>query len=1068
MSFQTNTSTNNNFIFTQSAIEQFKDHPTLHNVARQQLESYLQQCLEPNSLTLDTLFHCDNRFARPSEPKPLLNAFLQAFTEGRCIALNQETLIIPLNAKGRDRIDLGEFQLALEDICQTLRATLQQQLLDYWQQSTDNGMSRWQWLSEVLKDTCASNINGALHESDHDLYLALTGLVIQSEKSHRQLFNDFLRPPAYLLQFTLNDGVNRLSLIYPALLVTDKSGTVLIQPSGACKRFSNESDCIRNIARHLQDRWDIASLNVRRYEPEANIFDELARVLIDQQLVDVERIQIPVDELFESAEQQFDQITDPLRLLAGTLPDLYQVETIDKHLPQWLKGADAYDRRTYRRYVSAMATTHLEYEGATFFTSLTPIRDFAYQTLLDQMSRDGHEPVNPDEIELNIRVARGVPGGWGSIETISLGVIDFALENLAGLPWGTMTLKSLNQRDVPAWLTPDYLKDLIQSVDIGRTYPAYLKQHLLDNRNEALSRQNLFTLHLRNQLPLQALEAKLKGVHGFDAYGTGLIMALADGGEAAAKIVVKPLQLRLGPVLNMFIIAANDRSGAPVILYRPFYSPSLIQYPSRSHLGQAIESDLTLQKSIHDWYKAVVRHTELLGANEIRLRWELKQMPSLDSDVFQHLYEANSRALVELADRQSVSNAESRWAHFKTLGWLIFESLLPLVTGPAATAGWLAQLAVSLKTDLQALSQSDGQDKSFAVADLLLNLAAVLMHAGRIATDPRDAASVAEPSVEPPVLEYSGENPAPVVPDVPDVPVAEKPGLPSEQHPQVDLAVTQNAWATPRPSLSVAQRALLDSYALEQPADLPEPVAQGRNKGLYRYKDKWHALVEGQFFRVSIEEGPVLIIDPVDSLRPGPFLTRDSQGRWMVDNKLYLKGGAPNKRGHDGSSSEAPGPSRRAVADSSGFPTVIETEITPLPKRLYHYVNRDKLATIKATRGAFIDNSSNDAYGRPQRSIVGLYVTDLAPDSMPLQQLSETLFGKNRYNVSSRANKIHAVLELDPTRYPEGSVRLYKLESPKLTDHIYVLRGTKNDLQLRIKASTFGTGTTSLISVKEL
>ena len=245
-------------------------------------------------------------------------------------------------------------------------------------------------------------------------------------------------------------------------------------------------------------------------------------------------------------------------------------------------------------------------------------------------------------------------------------------------------------------------------------------------------------------------------------------------------------------------------------------------------------------------------------------------------------------------------------------------------------------------------------------------------------------------------------------------------------------------------------------------------MAQGRNKGLYRYNDKWHALVEDQFFRVSIEEGPVLIIDPADNLRPGPFLISDGQGRWTVDNKLYLKGGTPNKRGHDNSNTEAPGPSRRAVADSSGFPTVVETEITPLPKRLYHYVNRDKLATIKATKSAFIANSSNDAYGRPQRDIVGLYVTDLAPDSMPLQQLSETLFGKNRYNVSSRANKIHAVLELDPTLYPEGSVKLFKLESPKLKDHIYVLRGSKNDLQLRIKASAFGTGTTTLVSVKEL
>lgn len=1055
----------NNFIFKQSVITKFQDRPTLRSVARSQLENYLQHCLGSQPLLLETILYLDTRFGPSSEPAPLLDTFIQAFCEGRCIVVNEDNLITPLDIPGGVRFDLAAFQLSLEELCQTLITTLQQQLLDYWQQPTDNGMSRWQWLSEALKDACASNINESLHQTDQDLYFALTGLVIKSQKQHRQLFNEHLRPPTYLLKFTLNNGTDSLSLVYPALLVTDKSGTVLIQPSGAWERFNSESDCIQNISRHLECRWDVTSLSVERYEPDADIFDELVRVLIDQQLLELERIQIPVDEMFESAEQQFDQATDPLLLLAGKQSPVSQAENVDKHLPRWLKNADPGERCTYRRYVLAMAATHLEHDGATFFTHLDSIRDFAYQALINQMSLDGHEPVDPDDIELNIKVARGVPGGWGSLETIRLGIIDFALENLAGLPWGTITVKSLNQREIPAWMTTDYVKALIQSVDIGRTFPAYLQQHLFDNPTEASFRQNLFTAHLRNQLPLQALEAKLTGAHGFDEEGVRLIVALADGGEATQDIVVSPLLLRLGPVLNMFVITAGDRSDAPVILYQPFYSPSLIQYPSRSHLQQAIQSDSTLQKNIHAWYKAVVRRPGLLGANEIRLRWELENASPLQGDVFQNWYEANGRALVELADRQSVSNAENRWAHFKTLGWLIFESLLPLVTGPAATAGWLVQLAVSLKADLAALAQSDGQDKSFAVADMLLNLAAVLMHAGRITTGLQNAEPVAQLSIETEGFEYSVERPAS---PTPDLPIVENHGLPSEQHPQVDLSVTTNTWATPRSPYSRAQKAILDSFALEKPADLGEPVAQGRNKGLYRYNDKWHALVEGQFFRVSIEEGVVLIIDPVDNPRPGPFLMSDGRGRWTFDKGLYLKGGAPSKRGHDGSNADAPAPSRRLIADSSGFPTVVETEIKSLPKRLYHYVNRDKLATIRATKSAFIDNSSNDAYGRPQRNIVGLYVTDLAPDSMPLQQLSETLFGKNRYNVSSRANKIHAVLELDPTLYPEGTVKLFKLESPKLSDHIYVLRGSKNDLQLRIKASAFGTGTTSLVNVKEL
>ncbi|WP_157830916.1 dermonecrotic toxin domain-containing protein [Pseudomonas sp. Choline-02u-1] len=1049
------------FIFEQSLLAQFKDQPTLRKTARELLENYLQYCLASSSLSLDVLFYDDLRSPPGSDPVTLLEAFLQAFAAGRCLLINAETLIVPVNSADRDKINLVDFQSAIEDICHTLVDTLQAQLLNYWQQPADNQMSRWQWLSEALKDACASNINEALHQKDEAFYFSLTGLIVTPEKQHRALFNEHLRSSACLLKFDMKDGEDVSSLIYPALMVTDTSGTVLIQPSGAWERFSTESACLQHVAQRLQLRWEVASLSVRRYEPDANIFDELARVLIDRQLLDLQSIQFPLDEMFASAEQQFNRITDPLRLFAGTRHTITHAASVEKHLPSWLAHANADDRRTYRRFISAMAATHWQYDGATFFTHLQSIRDFTYQALIKQMSRDGHEPVNPDHIELHIKVSEGVPGGWGIQETTRLGVIDFALENLAGLPWGQMSVKGLQQQSVPDWLTPQYAKALIQAVDIGRTYPAYLKQHLLDNPSEAASRQNLFKVQLRNQLPLQALQAKLNGEHGFDVHGANLIIALADDRQTANHLRVSPLHLRLGPVLNMFVIEGTERN-APVVLYRPFYSPSLIQFPSKSHLQRAIESDAALQKSIHDWYKASVRHTGLLGANEIRLRWEMTVSPAMHGDIFQPLYEANSQALVELADRQSVSNAESRWANFKTLGWLIFESLLPLVTGPAATAGWLLQLAVSLKDDLQALSTADGQDKSFAVANLLLNLAAVLMHAGRIANGARNTGNA--PHLDPEVFEFAVDNSGPAAPDIP---VEENPMLPSEQHPQADRASTENAWATPR-AYTEGQQALLDSFALAKPTDLGAPVAQGRNKGLYRYNDRWHALVGEQFFRVSIEEGPVLIIDPVDNLRPGPFLTTDGQGRWTIDNRLHLKGGAPNKRAHDGSNTEAPGPSRRAIADSSGFPAVIETEIETLPERLYHYVNKEKLATIKALSSSFINNSSNDAYGRPQRSVVGLYVTDLAPDSMPRQQLSETLFGKNRHNASSRANKIHAVLELDPTRYPKGSVKLYKLESPKLSDHIYVLRGAKDELSLRIKTTAFGTGTTSLVSVKEL
>ena len=1067
----TNNSDPHPFIFKQSIATQFADRPTLRSVARQQLQHAVDAGFINQSMSIEQLFIHHAEAGSEQHSSPLLDEFLLAFSQGRNLALKPASLwFSPLGGSqaGQPReIETSLIQHELDNLAQTLMQALQKALLDYWQHGADNGMSRWQWFSETLKDACAANITEDLYRSDPSLYTALVQLVNRPESVKRERINEQLRSHAWLLKVTIKNDCADTSLIYPAIFFNRASAIVSCQPSGALTTFATAAECFAGVAEDMQNRWDIDAMACERFEPDADIFDELARVLIDQQMRELENLRFPIDEMFDSAERQIERITDPLQSLAGKQPGSSLPTRIDRHLPLWLKQAGAADRRAYRHFISAMAAAHFEWDGATCFSDLQSIRDFTYRALVTQMGKARHDPVDPDQVELHIKVAHGVIFGSGYVETKRVNLIDAALENLAGLPWGDMQVTSRDQRDLPEWLTPDNAKTLIQAVDIGRTYPAYLKQHLLDNRSEARTRQELFSIHLRNQLPLQALESTLKATHGFDHSGYRIIVALTDASIRFAdrQVDIRPLHLRLGPVLNMFVIESLSQPDGPVVLYRPFYTPSLMQYASRAHLQHALESDESIQQSVTPWYNAVVKGTRLMGANEIYRRWEMHLQAPLRNDVFQHLFDAYSQALIELADHQSVSNAENRWASFQTLGWLIFEAALPLVTGPAAMAGWLVLLAASLKSDLEAFADKNVHDKSFAVADLLLNLAAVLMHAGRLSPESAHVSQHAPDAMAP---EISGptEHEAPPAPLT--VHLIEGPQPAVALHPDVDLAATENPWATPRQRYAPRLQALLDGFALETPENPGELVAQGPRKGLYRYRNKWHAHVGEQYFRVSIEEGRVLIIDPNDITRPGPFLIADGQGRWSVDTMLRLRGGGTRKRAHGEADSAAPAPSRRAVADANGFPSVVEEEVTSLPKRLFHYVNREKLGTFYAQGGAFIDYSSNDAYGRPQRHNVGLYVTDLAPDSMPLQKLSETLFGRNRYNVSSRTNKIHAVLELDPTQYPQGTVKLYQLRSPRLSEHIYVLRGDLQELQLRVKASKFGTGSTSLVKITVL
>lgn len=96
----------------------------------------------------------------------------------------------------------------------------------------------------------------------------------------------------------------------------------------------------------------------------------------------------------------------------------------------------------------------------------------------------------------------------------------------------------------------------------------------------------------------------------------------------------------------------------------------------------------------------------------------------------EYLFECEARQLLDQADRDSTSNAESRWALILEGMQLGFNTLLMLVRGPLAAVGWFMQLAQSLKQDVPALESDDPTARELAWVDLLLNTSMVLIHFG--------------------------------------------------------------------------------------------------------------------------------------------------------------------------------------------------------------------------------------------------------------------------------------------------------------------------------------------------
>ncbi|PMY59863.1 dermonecrotic toxin domain-containing protein, partial [Pseudomonas sp. MPR-R3A] len=86
----------------------------------------------------------------------------------------------------------------------------------------------------------------------------------------------------------------------------------------------------------------------------------------------------------------------------------------------------------------------------------------------------------------------------------------------------------------------------VTQVNIGEVYPALIKRKLLDDPAETLRRQTLYTRHLRIQLPLQALQQKMRGEAGIDERGYQYVNAVmlenaADRRVNGQEIVIRPL-----------------------------------------------------------------------------------------------------------------------------------------------------------------------------------------------------------------------------------------------------------------------------------------------------------------------------------------------------------------------------------------------------------------------------------------------------------------------------------------------------------------------------------------------
>ncbi|AIG00834.1 Uncharacterised protein [Pseudomonas fluorescens] len=933
----------------------FADRPTLETVIRQQLASAIRARYP--TLTLDL---SRTHLARPQRRswllQPLMPVVQDALASGKALDFSDVDNMpwylsdappkrLKLPGSPAEQLDMGVIAALVGELPQTLTIALQNALADYW----DTG--HWRWLAHMLMDTLRI---GALRH---------TGLQAQAREAVDQLVTTPDREAriarhgqgvvfAYGLQALLKNGEQSTHLLSPELVliraVNGKAPVLLCSPGGGIEAFASMDALVQAYGQRLAGQYQVDDILIQRYEPDGDIFEHQAAMILNHQLEDLGNLHLPIAQPFSTWQALYGELTDPGRFFHDSpVAPPQALETLRQHLPSWLQQASADDRATYRRYALALASAKQRGGGRHFLSDIDDIRTFTIKALLQTLQHDAVTfdsllpsppsvaALHPDDLQLTFTLVAGYPGAVGIARHERMSLTDLAIDNLVSRPSGTATLSHRLGLPLPSWLTADYLMSAggpIEKVDIGLHYPRALEQHLLGNSPEAQQRETLFGDQQAAQLPLLALELCLKQQAGMSRQGARLVAALMQHNVAEQQVdnrqvVIRHLALLRAPgaqpdsVNNMYLIEALDADVGPHLLYRPLYAQTLQEYASREALFEAIAQPGELQDSVLTWLSDSARpiyanggfqepHYLRFGQGDEFTPLQRPAPASLASDgineelqqclvtgrLMAYLFSDHARALVEQANRESVSNSESRWQVLLEGSSLLFGLLLlPLLRGPAMLTGWLLALMTSLGQDIPALEAEDRRTRELAAVDLLLNLGLLLFEATPEVSAPYPplAPGLKERALPSALAPRIGEQwPVPSPPTIREGVVALPGVLPSTNRSVLDFSFAQT-----RQRLTPAQRMRLSRFKASRPEPLPRPVLNGPRKGLYLIGNTWHALANGEWLQVVLEpEGDARVVDPGDTTYSGPYLRSNANGVWSVDTRLRLRGGMPPKR----------------------------------------------------------------------------------------------------------------------------------------------------------------------------
>ncbi|MFK0314473.1 hypothetical protein ACIQUF_24990 [Pseudomonas sp. NPDC090233] len=844
-----------------------------------------------------------------------MERYCQRSTLNLCTGDDYLTTHVDADPAWRVDIDLHAVETLINEAAPLLVDSYKQSLTGYWSRFDTSGTTPWAWYGEFLRNQLKTALD--THRDTGSLKgfaLAAAGLVHSHPDTHaRSAWNntDGLKVSHLAVDLSaagiLDPDLSSALLIEHADAEPAREITLLYTLTGKLHIFGSRHELLESIARYWPRSAEMAPYTVTISALHEDAFEAQALGLLDQQLRVIEHLanlyQTRLGALNMNLE--LDRLTSMLNLCSDA--EAIQRHSLSEQLPDWLRNADSRPLLRYGDLLLDVAEDYQNAEGKFWLDGIDNAETFSNRQLTARFEAD--HPGNTLEATqvrvINHQTTATAAAGQGTIVTsgevtpVSFTLAQLAIGNLGLLKPGRVELLSTTAEPLPAWLDETYLRTVITELDIGAAYPALLRRELLADSPQRGARQRLLLKQLRSQLPALAQELYLRGTLP-DGNASGHIAEVFRPftDDDSQRWIMRPLGFIKAPgstvdhPRNTWLIEPRTPVAEACLLYRPLHTDTLLQFKDRMALFDAISTPGKLQDDLlqrlpeevqrfyaHGGFLEPHLFTVLTDTSAIPFSTpapvELAQEAPVH-DPGEALYLACVKESVDNFEDHASTSAQTRWARWKELGLLLFNTLLPLAGATLGKVAWLAQMEVALSEYADSDASSNPTGHRLALVNLLVNISLLLF-----------SHSIFRLRVE------QGEPPAfpgPVI-------ASETPRLPASMLPDVETAATSQidfSWSRPGLLLSANQRTALQALRSSiSPSVLGSTIPAGPLRGMYLHGVKTYALLDGEVFEVAVDlsRNQPRIVGP--DLTPGPWLLRDEIGRWRVDLSLRLKGGMP-------------------------------------------------------------------------------------------------------------------------------------------------------------------------------